>query len=178
MSPYNACYTTSMTARLATRDPARRGGASVDATEMVLVASRALVGVVARSLSAVESEITLRQYRALVVLAASGAQNVSALAEALEIHPSTGTRLCDRLIAKGLIERMTSTESRREVTVTLSTAGQALVRSVTARRRKEIRRIVDRLDPGAEARLIDALAEFADAAGEVPDHAWKLGWTT
>jgi DNA-binding MarR family transcriptional regulator len=145
---------------------------------MVVVASRALVAVAARSFAAVESEITLRQYRALVVLATRGEQKASALADALEIHPSTATRLCDRLIAKGLIERTTSPENRREVTVTLSPDGRALVRSVTARRRKEIRRVVDRLTPDAQARLIDALAEFADAVGEMPDHSWKLGWTT
>ncbi len=145
---------------------------------MVLVASRALVGVAARSLSAVESEITLRQYRALVVLASKGEQNVGALADALDIAASTATRLCDRLIAKGLIERTTSPQNRRGVTVALSSDGQALVRFVTNRRRKEIRRILARLDDDARDRLLDAFAEFADAAGEVPDDAWKLGWTS
>jgi DNA-binding MarR family transcriptional regulator len=161
---------------------ATHAGATADVpdetVEIVLVASRALVGVAARSFAASEAEITLRQYRALVLIAARGDQNVSSLADALEIHPSTATRLCDRLLAKGLIERTTSTESRREVTVALSRAGQALVRSVTARRRKEIRRILARLGSEARARLIEAFDDFAGAAGEVPDHAWKLGWTT
>ena len=145
---------------------------------MVLAASRALVGIAARSLAATEPEITLRQYRALVVLAARGDLNVGTLAEALEIHPSTATRLCDRLLSKHLIERKTSIESRREVTVGLSAAGRGLVRAVTARRRREIQRIVAKLEPPARRRLVEAFAEFAEAAGEVPDHAWKLGWTT
>jgi DNA-binding MarR family transcriptional regulator len=148
-----------------------------EATEMVLVASRALVGVAARSLAALEPEITLRQYRALVLLAARGEQNVSSLANALSIHASTATRLCDRLLAKGLIERSTSSESRREVSLTLTRAGHAMVRSVTARRRKEIGRIVAQLQPEVQRALVDAFAAFADAAGELPDHAWKLGWT-
>ena len=42
------------------------GGDSVDA---VLVASRVLVGVAARSLAAIEDTITLVQYRTLVLLA-------------------------------------------------------------------------------------------------------------
>jgi len=167
-----------MTRQLTSRAGATNDVALDDAVEMVLVASRALVGVAARSLGQTESEITLPQYRALVLLASRGEQNVSSLAEALDIHPSTATRLCDRLLAKGFIARSTSAESRREVTVGLSTAGKGLVRAVTARRRKELRRIVGELDPAAQRQLVEAFATFASAAGEVPDQAWKLGWTT
>ncbi len=167
-----------MTRRVATREGATTDLALDEAVDMVLVASRALVGVAARSLAQTESEITLRQYRALVLLGSRGEQNVSSLAEALEIHPSTATRLCDRLLAKGLIARSTSLESRREVTLGLSTAGKGLVRAVTARRRKELRRILAGLEPVAQRQLVEAFATFARAAGEVPDHAWKLGWTT
>ena len=80
------------------------------------------------------TSITLPQYRALVVLASRGEQNVGDLADALAIHPSTATRLCDRLAGKGLIERNTSIESRREVTVTIGQGGRVLLRSVTQRR--------------------------------------------
>ena len=64
-------------------------GAWVRATDAVLVVSRALVGIVARSLAAVEDTVTLVQYRALVLLAARGEMNVGALAGALEMHQST-----------------------------------------------------------------------------------------
>jgi DNA-binding MarR family transcriptional regulator len=144
---------------------------------MALVASRALVGVAARSLSALEPDVTLPQYRALVLLSARGVQNVSALADALGIHPSTATRLCDRLLAKGLIDRATSSGNRREVTLTLSPDGRALVNAVTRSRRRELHRIVGRMDAGARRALIDAFDAFATAAGELPDDAWKLGWT-
>ena len=70
---------------------------------MTLLASRALVGVAARSLAGVEEQVTLVQYRALVLLDA-GPQNVGTLAKALGIHPSTATRLCDRLTTKGLVK--------------------------------------------------------------------------
>ena len=147
------------------------------AAEAALVASRALVGVAARSLAAIEGTITLVQYRALVLLASRGVLNVGGLAEALGIHASTATRLCDRLAEKGLIDRRTSAESRREVVIGLTSAGRALVRSVTERRRREIRKIVGRLDPPRRAELVAAFGAFADAAGESRDSAWKLGWT-
>jgi DNA-binding MarR family transcriptional regulator len=146
------------------------------AAAAVLFASRALVAVAARSLAATEATITLPQYRALVLLASRGEQRVGTLADALGIHPSTATRLCNRLVAKHLVVRRTSPDSRREVTVTLSTEGDKVLRSVTNRRRNEIRRIVSRLEPGTRRSVVRALTAFGEAAGEVPDDAWKLGW--
>jgi hypothetical protein len=51
---------------------------------------------------------------------------------------------------------------------------------VSARRRKEVVRIVERLPRDDRQRLRAAFGVFAQAAGEValPDDAWKLGWTT
>jgi DNA-binding MarR family transcriptional regulator len=141
----------------------------------ILLASRAIVGVAARSLSAVEGEVTLVQYRALVLLGSRGPQNVSSLAEGLSIHPSTTTRLCDRLADKGLIQRLTSPASRREVTLTLTPAGRSLVTTVTARRKKEIREIVERIPPGLRRSVSEAFITFGEAAGETHDDAWKLG---
>lgn len=48
--------------------------------DTVLAASRALVAVAARSLAAAGDEVTLPQYRALVVLAAAGPQGMAELA--------------------------------------------------------------------------------------------------
>jgi DNA-binding MarR family transcriptional regulator len=149
-----------------------------DATDAALLASRALVGVAARSLAAIEPEITLRQYRALVLLGSRGEQNVGSLADALEVHPSTITRLCDRLLAKQLIERTVSKESRREVSVRLSSTGRALLRGVTNRRRKDLGRIMGRLEADERSAVLAAFSAFAAAAGEAPDDAWKLGWTS
>jgi len=143
----------------------------------VLVASRALVGVAARSLAGTEDTVTLVQYRALVLLAARGEMNVGGLADALDVHQTTATRLCDRLVARGLINRVHSPQNRREVVVSLTRAGQTLVRSVTAKRRAELDRIMDRLPAKQRATVNDAFMLFAEAAGEAPDDAWKLGWT-
>lgn len=151
-----------------------------DVTSTVLTASRALLGIAVRSIALVEDEVTLVQYRALVLLASRGPRNASDLAEALGVHPSTATRLCDRLVAKDLVERATSTESRREIVLSVTPAGRAIVRAVSARRRKEVTRIIERLPRDERQRLRTVFGVFAEAAGEVefPDDAWKLGWTT
>ena len=81
----------------------------------MLTASRALVAVAARSLAvAAPADVTLPQYRALVVLAARGPTRVGDLADALGIHPSTATRLCDRLVDRRLVRRAVDRTNRRE----------------------------------------------------------------
>jgi DNA-binding MarR family transcriptional regulator len=148
-----------------------------EAAEAALAASRALVGVAVRSLAAVEGDVTLPQYRALVLLAVRGPHNVGALADALDVQPSSMTGLCDRLVAKGLVIRKPSTASRREVTVSISARGRALVNAVASRRVRELRRIFSTLDAPQLRRIVDAFASFARAAGELPDDAWRVGWT-
>lgn len=153
--------------------------ASLDeATDAVLLASRALVGVAAGSLASVEEVVTLHQYRALVLIGTSGERNVGGLADGLGIHPSTATRMCDRLLAKGLIERTPSEDSRREVMLRLSPEGRQTVSTVMVQRRRELRRILGRLTPGERGAVVAALTAFASAAGESADAAWMLGWPT
>jgi DNA-binding MarR family transcriptional regulator len=145
-------------------------------TDAVLSASRVLVAVAARSLADLSDDVTLAQYRVLVVVASRGPQLVGALAEQLEILPSTATRLCDRLVRKGLVSREHRQPSRREVEVSLTADGRLLVDEVTQRRRRAIAEIVRAIPPANREALITALGQFAEAAGEVPEQSWSLGW--
>ncbi len=148
-----------------------------DVVDAVLRASRVLVSVAARSLGDVAETVTVPQYRALVILAGRGPQTAGALASALGVHRSTLTRLCDRLVAKGLVTRRSPPGNRREVVLALTRPGARLVRSVTARRRAEISAIVARLPSSQRADMVQALQAFGDAAGETADSAWLPGWS-
>ena len=144
-------------------------------TDAVLIASRALVGVAARSLAQVEDEVTLPQFRVLVVLASSD-RNLGELAAALDVHPSSATRLCTRLEAKGLITRRPAAQSRRELLVSLTPEGRRIVDTVTKQRRREITRIIARIPERDRRVLVHALGLFAEAAGEMPEPSWAFGW--
>jgi DNA-binding MarR family transcriptional regulator len=139
-----------------------------------LVASRALVGVAARSLAGVD-DITLPQYRALIVLSTRPGMTVTDLAEALDIHGSTATRLCDRLARKQLVRRTRGTADRRSTELRLAAAGSRIVERVTNRRRRDIAAIADALPPEVRARAVESLAAFAAAAGE-PAGVDLFGW--
>lgn len=152
---------------------AQQSDAVVDA---VVAASRALVAIAARSLGVAGEDVTLPQYRALVVLGSRGPQRVIDLAGFLDVTASTATRMCDRLARKGLIRRQRLTNDRRTVRVSISPAGRKLVAAVTQRRRRDLQAIVQRMSTEERERLVTTLRMFADAAGEVPEQDWSLGW--
>jgi DNA-binding MarR family transcriptional regulator len=151
-------------------------GPSQPVVDAVVGASRALVAIAARSLGAAGDEVTLAQYRALVVLASRGPQRVVDLAGFLDVTASTATRMCDRLVRKQLVHRQRLSTDRRTVRVSISAAGRDLVAAVTQRRRRDVQAIVERMPPADRERLVTTLRLFADAAGEVPEQDWSLGW--
>ena len=154
----------------------RDNDVSSEAVEALLAASRALVGIAARSVADVDSDVTLPQYRALVVLASRGPQKVADIAVELGVAPSTGTRMCDRLIRKGLIGRERSSADRRVVRLTLTAAGRHLVDRVMRYRRRELAAVVAATAQVWHPAVAPALRAFAAAAGDVPEQDWWLGW--
>jgi len=144
--------------------------------DAVLTASRALVAVAARSLAAAPSDVTLPQYRALVVLATRGPQRPSDLAAELGVAASSITRLCDRLVRKKLVKRQLRPSNRREYVIEITDDGQAIVDAVTVSRRREIRRLLGRIPAGRRQQLLTTLRELSDAAGEQESPASPLGW--
>ncbi|MEV1001607.1 MarR family transcriptional regulator [Nonomuraea sp. NPDC050202] len=134
--------------------------------EAVLTASRALVGVAARSIAAAGGDVTLPQYRALVLMAARGPQRLIDLADALDVNRSTATRMCDRLVAKRLVRRSRLPSDRRTVRIVLTGEGRALVDGVTQKRKADLARILAQLTQEQRVAVVAALSAFAEAADE------------
>ncbi len=144
--------------------------------DAVLSASRVLVAIAARSLADAGEEVTLTQYRSLVVLASRGPQSMAELAEAVAVTPPTASRLCDRLVKKGLVRRRTDRHDRRQVHIALTQTGRDLVDAVTARRRQEIADLLTAVPIKTQRSVAVALTQLAQAAGEVPEQDWSAGW--
>ena len=138
------------------------------ATDATLVASRALVAIAARSMAELD-DVTIAQYRALVVLGSEGPQTAGELAGALRVHPSTLTRMVDRLVKKGLADRVADSEDRRTVRVTLTKDGNDLLDEVMASRRRELAVVLRRIPANQHRMLIDVFEQFAEAAGELAE---------
>lgn len=139
---------------------------TLNAADATLLVSRALLGVVARSVAGALEVVSLPQFRVLVVLSGSGPVRMGALAERLDANQSTFSRSMDKIVAGGWARRSSSPDSRREVLISLTSRGQALVDEVTERRRREISAILDRLTPTEQDAVRTALELFAVAADE------------
>lgn len=148
-----------MTAHRAQDEPKRDVDSLVDA---VLLASRALVAVSARSIAAAKG-VTLPQFRMLVVLS-EGSSNLTGLAAALDVAPSTAMRMVDRLESARLVERTVPPGNRRESRLALTAAGRRTVRTVNARRRRDLSAVLKQLSEQEQAALANAMAAFARAA--------------
>jgi DNA-binding MarR family transcriptional regulator len=168
-----------ITASVRANDTTSDDGADELVTAL-LTASRALVGVSARSLAHVEdAAVTITQFRTLVVLEGHGDTRLNQLAVRLGVTPSTALRMVDRLIAAHLVTRQENKADRREVLIALTSQGARLVREVTARRRAEIASIVAAMPQEGRQGVVEALSAFARAAGEATpslDTAARLGW--
>lgn len=144
--------------------------------DAVLTASRVFVAIAARSLADAGDEVTLAQYRTLVVLASRGPQTLAGLATSIAVAPATATRMCDRLVRKGLIRRSHERGDRRTIRVELSPKGRELVDAVTRRRRREIRALLKSVPAAEQAALVHSLSLFSSLGGEVPEQDWATGW--
>lgn len=127
---------------------AERAGASLQATWL-------------RANDAVSALVSAPQLRALEIVRQEGDVNLSRLADELGCVPSSASRLCDRLVAAGLIDRKTSAETRREISLSLRPQGARLLRKLEARRRAELVTVLEQMTPTGARALVRGLEEYA-----------------
>ncbi|ORW05490.1 MarR family transcriptional regulator [Mycobacterium kubicae] len=141
-------------------------GPSPEQIDAVLRATRAMVGIAAASIAEVDDTVTVPQLRVLVMVDTRGPLNLAGVAAGLGVNPSNASRICDRLIKAGLLNRQEAADDRRNITLTLSAAGRQLVDKVIEHRRTAIIRVLGDMEPEDREALKTALDRFATAAGE------------
>jgi DNA-binding MarR family transcriptional regulator len=87
--------------------------------------------------------LTPQQHQALLAIRAmpGAAMPVGTLAERLLLRPHSVTGLVDRLQKLGLVDRLSAPHDRRQVVVQLTARGTALLASLSASHRAELRRL-------------------------------------
>lgn len=146
-----------------------------EVVDAVVTASRAMIAVAVRSLSGLAEDITIAQYRTLVVLASRGPQKLADLAGLLGVTPSTAGRMCERLVRRQLVTRHRAQADRRVVRISLTPAGRRIVDEATRQRRVFIADVLARVPAGRRRGMAEGLRAFGAAAGEVPDDQWPRG---
>ena len=151
----------------------RRSAATDSAVEDVVAGSFAFGAVIAGALADASATVTMPQWRVLV-LAASGPQNVAAVADDLGVHRSNATRIVERLVRAGLLDRRTDPRDRRHVSLRLTPQGRRFVNRVMTLRRRRFDEILAEMDAGARASLAASVREFVRAA-EAAGHRLPAG---
>jgi DNA-binding MarR family transcriptional regulator len=104
------------------------------------------------------------QLRVLTFISDNRQTNMSRLAEALDVVPSSASRLCDRLEAAGLLRRVPDPRDRREVRLMRTATARRLLDQIRERRRVALAEVLDRMPPAAREELLRSLTAFAEAA--------------
>ncbi|MFG1946378.1 MarR family winged helix-turn-helix transcriptional regulator [Nonomuraea sp. NPDC048826] len=92
------------------------------------------------------SNLTMRQLKVIMLVAANGSATGQDLAHDLGVTLGTVTGLVDRLVAHGLVSRHEDPQDRRVRRVELTTAGRDLIEEITNAGLQEYRRMMDHLD--------------------------------
>jgi DNA-binding MarR family transcriptional regulator len=106
------------------------------------------------------------QLSALLVVERSEGINLRGLAGELKMLLSSASRLCDRLVASGMVERVPGRVDRREIALYLTSSSRQLLDELRHTRRQMLTAVLEKMSPGGRAALIRGLAEFASAANE------------
>lgn len=136
-----------------------------------------MVALTTKSLNQLNVDVTLTQYRSLVVLASKGPQRTADLAAELGVGPSSVTRLGDRLVRRGLVQRRQDEGDRRVTWIALSESGKDLVGAAMRQRRELLARAVSGLPASDVEAAAPVLARIAEAAGEPADPQWWESWS-
>lgn len=149
----------------AVAEPVHQPGPEHELVEALQATMRVLVGLALRSIDGPTGAVSLPQFRVLAILADLGPTRSGRVARALGLDASTVTRLADRLVASGHVERHGEPGHRGVVTLALTAQGRSLVAQVARWRRGELSQIVSRLAPEDQAAATRLLRRFVDAAG-------------
>jgi DNA-binding MarR family transcriptional regulator len=101
------------------------------------------------------------QYHALTYVSEMAPVRMGELAAALRVAESSATRVVDRLVSEGLLERMPDPSDRRTVRVALTAKGRGLLAKVRRRRSQTMAELLDALDPSERDQLVELFEKLA-----------------
>jgi DNA-binding MarR family transcriptional regulator len=106
------------------------------------------------------SQLSSSQLRAVMVIERCDGINLRGLAKDLGMILSSASRLCDRLVASGLVEREPGRVDRREIALHLTPAGRALLTDLRGERQERLARVLGTMSPAGRQALLRGLQEF------------------
>lgn len=130
-------------------------------------ASRVFVAITSQVLDELDTSISQAGLRALLVLDDHGGCTLRELAHRVPLSESAASRMVERLVSSGLVERAAKPNDRRRIQVSMTSAGRELVDLLIERRRGVIEAIATDMSATDLTALRRGLAAFEAASGEI-----------
>ncbi|HEY9722017.1 MAG TPA: MarR family transcriptional regulator [Oscillatoriaceae cyanobacterium] len=118
-------------------------------------------------------DLTPPQFFALHAIREHGASKMSPLAEHLGLSMGAASTLIDRLVSRGLVQRVSDPQDRRAVHVSLTEKGQAVLANAQERRRELMRQVFLRLAPESRQQVLRGLGALVEAWESLPTDPCK-----
>lgn len=147
--------------------PRHPGGLPDDLAGAVDEALQPVLAMASRAASSVLQRLSPSQLQALLTIEAAGQMNLSGLAEAMEMIPSSATRLTQRLVSADLVSREEAVHDRREIVLTLTPSGRRTAAVARDLRRREIDQVLSGMSDRDRRRVLAGLRLLADGLARV-----------
>ncbi|WP_229403144.1 MarR family winged helix-turn-helix transcriptional regulator [Micromonospora okii] len=110
------------------------------------------------------SRISGAQLRVVMMVERHDGINLRRLATQLDMLLSSASRLCDRLVAAGMLEREPGRSDRREISLHLTPEAERLLAEMRADRRQRLAGILAGMTPEGRQALLAGVQEFDEVA--------------
>ncbi|WP_089019275.1 MarR family winged helix-turn-helix transcriptional regulator [Micromonospora coriariae] len=110
------------------------------------------------------SRVSGAQLRAVMVVELYDGINLRRLASRLGMLLSSASRLCDRLVAAGMLEREPGRFDRREIALHLTPEARRLLAELRAERQAQLAVVLDGMSPAGRTALLHGMREFDETA--------------
>jgi DNA-binding MarR family transcriptional regulator len=127
-------------------------------------AAGALLGVWDSAREATASRVSGAQLRAVMVVEQYDGINLRRLATRLDMLLSSASRLCDRLVAAGMLEREPGRFDRREISLHLTPEARRLLAELRNDRQERLAAVLAAMSPAGRAALVSGAREFDEVA--------------
>ncbi|MDG4841237.1 MarR family transcriptional regulator [Micromonospora sp. WMMD967] len=139
-------------------DPETSMAAALDA------AAASLLGIWESAREGTSNRVSGAQLRAVMVVEQADGINLRRLATQLDMLLSSASRLCDRLVAAGMLEREPGRFDRREISLHLTPEARRLLAELRADRQAQLAAVLAGMTPQGRDALLSGMREFDGVA--------------
>ncbi|MGA5310081.1 MarR family winged helix-turn-helix transcriptional regulator [Micromonospora taraxaci] len=127
-------------------------------------AAASLLGIWESAREGTANRVSGAQLRAVMVVEQADGINLRRLATQLDMLLSSASRLCDRLVAAGMLEREPGRFDRREISLHLTPEARRLLAELRADRQAQLAAVLAGMTPESRDALLRGMRDFDEVA--------------